>query len=270
MYNISKSFTCAASVLLLSIGMVSADTKLKDGTVLSDKPTFIVTYIEAEAGKSDDVIALLKAQSEASKAEDGNLRFETLQRINRDNHFVVLETWETPEARAAHAGAAHTIGYRAALEPMLYAPYDERPHVGLIAAEPGTTSAGNDSTIYVLTHADIIPPEQFAPCERQVDVNGPCGNDMLTKLAEFSREHDGNVRFDVLTQSNRSNHMTVVEMWDSADAQNAHQAMPDKKAFRNQLSGIPAAGGVNSDPQFVLNMLTGSLYDERLFKLVSN
>lgn len=151
MYNISKSFTCAASVLLLSIGMVSADTKLKDGTVLSDKPTFIVTYIEAEAGKSDDVIVLLKAQSEASKAEDGNLRFETLQRINRDTHFVVLETWETPEARAAHAGAAHTIGYRAALEPMLYAPYDERPHVGLIAAEPGTTSAGQERQARAMT-----------------------------------------------------------------------------------------------------------------------
>jgi quinol monooxygenase YgiN len=122
----------------------------------------------------------------------------------------------------------------------------------------------------VITHADIIPPEQFAPCKRQVDPNGPCGNEMLTDLAEFSRLHSGNMRFDILTQSNRGNHMSVVEMWDSAAAQAAHQNTAEMKAFRNELSGIPAAGGVNSDPQLVLNMLTGSLYDERLFTLISN
>lgn len=53
--------------------------------------------------------------------------------------------------------------------------------------------------------------------------------------------------------------MAVVEMWDSADARNAHQAATEKKALRNELSGIPAEGGVNSDPQSVLNRLTGSL-----------
>ncbi len=56
MLKFSKSIACVASALLLSIGSAAADVKLKDGTVLSDKPTFIVTYIEAEAGESDDVI----------------------------------------------------------------------------------------------------------------------------------------------------------------------------------------------------------------------
>ena len=153
---------------------------------------------------------------------------------------------------------------------MLYAPYDERPHVGLVAAAPSDIPEGNADTIYVITHADIIPPEQFAPCERQNDPNGPCGNEMLEGLAEFSRGHDGNARFDVLTQSNRANHMTVVEMWENADAQNAHQANAEKKAFRNELAGIAPEGGVNSDAQFVPNMLTGSLWDERLFTLISN
>lgn len=153
---------------------------------------------------------------------------------------------------------------------MLYAPYDERPHVGLVAADPTTMAAGDASTVYVVTHADIIPPEQFAPCSRQVDEAGPCGNEMLTDLAAFSRKHGGNMRYDVLTQSNRGNHMSVVEMWDNAANQAAHQNTAEKKAFRNQLSGIPAAGGVNEDPQFVLNMLTGSLWDERLYKLISN
>lgn len=268
--NMLKIFLPATLALGLGAVQAIADTTLKDGTVLSDKPTFIVTYVESEVDKADQVSALIKAQTQASKSEDGNLRFEALQRINRGNHFVILEAWTGPNARAAHAVSDHTMAFRAALEPMLYAPYDERPHVGLVAADPGTLPAGNDDTIYAITHADIIPPEQFAPCLRQVDESGPCGNEMLVGLADFSRTHDGNQRYDILTQSNRSNHMTVVEMWTNADTQAAHQKHPQKKAFRNQLSGIPAEGGVNPDPQFVLNMLTGSLWDERLFKVISN
>lgn len=270
MTRLSNLVASAAAIAILSAAPAIADVTLADDTVLSDEPTFIVTYVEADASKSDDVLALIEEQTAASKAEDGNLRFEGLQRLNRPNHFVILEAWTGPEARAAHAAADHTVAFRNALEPMLYAPYDERPHVGLVAAEPGGISAGDGDTIYVITHADIIPPEQFAPCERQVDPNGPCGNEMMEGLAEFSRTHDGNVRFDILTQSNRANHMTVVEMWDDRASQDAHQISAEKKAFRNELSGIPSEGGVNEDPQFVLNMLTGSLYDERLFKLVAN
>ncbi|MBL4768630.1 MAG: antibiotic biosynthesis monooxygenase [Rhodobacteraceae bacterium] len=270
MTNFSKKYIGAAMALVVSTFAANADVKLQDDTILSDKPTFIVTYIEADVASSDAVAELIKKQTASSKGEDGNIRFEGLQRIGQDNHFVILEAWSGPEARAAHAGSAHTVDFRNALEPMLYAPYDERPHVGLVAADPAGIAAGTASTIYVITHADIIPPEQFAPCKRQVDPNGPCGNEMMVDLATFGATHDGNMRFDILTQSNRGNHMSVVEMWSDAAAQAAHQNTADKKAFRNELSGIPAAGGVNADPQFVLNMLTGSLYDERLFKLISN
>jgi quinol monooxygenase YgiN len=46
--------------------------------MLSDKPTWIVTYIEAAAGTASKVEALIKAQTAASKNENGNLRFEGL------------------------------------------------------------------------------------------------------------------------------------------------------------------------------------------------
>ncbi|MDA0238530.1 MAG: antibiotic biosynthesis monooxygenase [Proteobacteria bacterium] len=262
----------AASVLAFGLTSVAqaADVKLRSGEMLSDKPTFVVTYIEAAAGTADRVSALIKAHTAASKKKKGNMRFEGLQRIIRGNHFLILEAWASSEDRAANAGSAETIAFRNALEPHLYAPFDERPHVGLVAAKPGSIARGNSSTIYVVTHADIIPPEQFAPCKRQINPAGPCGNEMLIGIAKASRKHAGNMRFDVLTQSNRSNHMSVVEMWDSAASQAAHQVHADKKKFRNELSGIAPAGGVNSNAQFVPNMLTGSLWDERRFRLISN
>ena len=64
-----------------------ADVTPQDGTVISDTPTFIATYI----ARSSAVVDLIKTQTADSKAEDGNTRFEGLHRIGRDNHFVILE-----------------------------------------------------------------------------------------------------------------------------------------------------------------------------------
>ncbi|MCP5091698.1 MAG: hypothetical protein GY949_12320 [Gammaproteobacteria bacterium] len=269
--TMQRVFTTATVFASLMIGAncgAIADTKLRDGTMLSDKPAFIVSYVEVLPGSEDKAVALLRDHSTASKKTAGNIRFEALQRIGRKNHFVVLEAWNDPAARNEHANSAATVVYRKALQPLLYNPYDERPHVGLIAADPSKLSAGNSSSVYAITHVDIIPPEQFAPCKRQVDEAGPCGNEMVIDLVKKSRLHAGNVRFDALTQSNRSNHMTVVEQWESEVVRGAHQATADVRTFRDQLAGITAGSGVSSDPLFVLNPLTGSLYDERLYRLI--
>lgn len=44
-----------ASLFAMPIVGSFAETKLQDGTILSDKPTFIVTYIEAAVGTEDEV-----------------------------------------------------------------------------------------------------------------------------------------------------------------------------------------------------------------------
>jgi quinol monooxygenase YgiN len=260
-----------AGVFVVAVAASSfADTRLNDGTVLSDTPAWIVTYIEAAADSADKVGVLIQEHTTASRSEKGNLRFEGLQRMGHSNHFAILESWTDPAARAAHASSAHTISFRKALQPMLYAPYDERPHVGLAATDLRSIPSANSATIFVLTHADIVPPEQFAPCNRAANPEGPCGNDLLTGIATISRGHPGNLRFDVLTQSSRGNHMTVIEMWDSAASQAAHQNHPDKTAFRDRIAGIGAGSGVNPDPQFVLNMMIGSLWDERLYRMIGH
>ena len=51
------------TIFAISTVNSSADTKLQDGTILSDKPTFIVTYIEAAVGMEEDVAALIRDQT---------------------------------------------------------------------------------------------------------------------------------------------------------------------------------------------------------------
>lgn len=242
-----------------------AEVKLRDGTVLPEKPYFIVTYIEVAPAEAQKAADLLKKHSAASKQQAGNLRFEALRGTGRRNHFLLLEAWQDQSARDAHAKTERTVAFRKALQPLLYSPYDERPHVGLVVADPSKIAKGGSGNVYVVTHVDIIPTEQFPPCKRQVSEAGPCGNALVEKAVADSRKHAGNLRFDALTQSNRPNHMTIVEMWRGAKDQEAHTVHTDTKRFRDGLSGVAPGSGVADDPLFVINPLSGSLYDEQLY-----
>jgi quinol monooxygenase YgiN len=256
-------------VVFAANSAVAAGVKLSNGTVLSDKPFYIVTYVEVDPSAVTKARKLIREHSAASSKDAGNLRYESLQRIGQQNHFIILEAWSDQDARNAHAKAARTLAFRKALQQLLYSPFDERAHVGLVAGDPTKEPKPGEGAVYVFTHVDIIPPEQFAPCKRQVKDTGPCGNDLVTQLVAAGSKGAGNLRFDALTQANRPNHMEVIEVWKSAEAQRAHTVSKAVKDFRDELSGIPPGSGVPSDPTVLLNPLTGSLYDERLYRSIN-
>jgi quinol monooxygenase YgiN len=268
MKHLWKILSGAALLGLVGTHPALAQVKLGNGTLLPDKPFYIVAYIEIAPAETKKAAALIKKHSAASKKEAGNLRFEALQGTGRKNHFLLLEAWQDRSAREAHAGGARTVQFRKELQPLLYSPYDERPHAPLVAVDPTKIAKGGSGTVYVATHVDIIPPEQFPPCKRQVSESGPCGNALVEKLVADSRKHAGNMRFDALTQANRPNHMTVIEMWRSAKDHDAHIVNTDTKHFRDSLSGVKPGSGVAADPLFVINPLSGSLYDEQLYVLI--
>ena len=267
----SRYLHLALALLFVVFGGASAkaaDVKLADGTVLSAKPFYIVTYVEVAPNSVSKAKSLIVKHSASSKKDAGNVRYEALQRIGRKNHFLILEAWADQAARDAHAKAAHTLAFRKALQPLLYSPFDERAHVGLVANDPSKEPRPGDGAVYVLTHVDIIPPEQFPPCKRQVNESGPCGNALVEQLVAGGRKDAGNLRFDALTQANRPNHMMVVEVWKSAKDQERHTVTKAVKDFRDELAGIAPGSGVPRDPTVLLNPLTGSLYDERLYRSI--
>lgn len=243
----------------------AADVKIADGTVLPDKPFYIVTYVEVDPSAAAKARALIRKHSADSRKDAGSLRYQALERIGRNNHFIIMEIWSDPEARNAHAKAPHTLAFRKALQPLLYSPFDERAHVGLVAADPSKAPKAGKNAVYVVTHVDIIPTEQIPPCKRQVNEAGPCGIALVKNLVVAGRNDAGNLRFDALTQANRPNHMKVVEVWKSAKDQRKHTVSKAVKDFRDQLSAIAPGSGGPSDPTVLLNPLTGSLYDERLY-----
>jgi competence protein ComEC len=72
------------------------------------------------------VAGMLRRLAEASRMEDGNVRFDVVQHTMRANHFTVVETWRDQKAFDAHVAAAHTRQYRDELQPMTGSPLDER------------------------------------------------------------------------------------------------------------------------------------------------
>ena len=198
-----------------------------------DEHAYVVSYIEVIPSETSAAIDLMRHHAAASRDDDGNALYQVLQRIGRPNHFAIIETWESEAAQAAHAGNSHTQAFRAALDPLLYSPYDERMHSNLHVTD-GSVSAGS---VFGLTHVD------FAPTYLEE------GLGYVAELVMSSRQHDGALRFDVLSQANRQNHMTVVESWESAGAQEAHAISAEAVEFRASA-----------------HALMGALYDERLYR----
>ena len=201
---------------------------------------YVVTYIEVNPADKDKAAALLGNFAAASAKEDGNLRFETMQRIGQPDQFVILEAWKSKDAQAAHAAAASTRAFRDGLAPLQRSAYDERPHTALGVGPVNTPAAKNKGAIFVVTHVDIVPTEKDK------------GVNMTKDMANQSRSDKGNVRFEALTQNSRPNHMTVVEIWDNQAAIATHAASPAKKQYRETLTPM-----------------SGSLYDERFYLLLN-
>ena len=75
--------------------------------------------------------------------------------------------------------------------------------------------------------------------------------DSLNPLADASRKGDGNVRFEVVQQTSRPNHFTVVEAWKDRKAYDARGSAGPQRAFRDKLGPM-----------------LGALYDERIYRAV--
>jgi len=91
----------------------------------SSRGTFVITHVDI-GGQGTNAADLLRKLAEASRKEEGNLRFDVLQHAMRANHFTVIEEWQNAKAIEMHAAATHTKEYRNSLGPIAGSPLDER------------------------------------------------------------------------------------------------------------------------------------------------
>jgi quinol monooxygenase YgiN len=201
-------------------------------------PLYVVTYVEAKQASRDEAAALLKAYRDASRAAPGNMRSLVVRSAHRPGQFVIAAAWKDKAAWDAHMAAAGTVAFRDKLAALRGAPTDDRFHNALSVGPMDAPQPGG--AVYAVTHVDVIPP-------RREDAVAA-----LKLLGEANRAAAGNLRYEVVQQTNRPNHFTVLELWRSRDAFDANAAAPAQREFRDKLG-----------------TMTGALYDERLYELLN-
>jgi quinol monooxygenase YgiN len=211
---------------------------LASSTPAQEAPVYVVSYIEVAPSAAAAAAGLLRQLAGKGRKDDGNTRFDVLQRTAPSNQFAVVAIWKDQEAYDAHLAAGHSKEFREKIKPDLISGIDDRLHSGIeIAAAPvGETAAG---AIVVVTHVDVPPPKK-----------DDCIS-LLKSLVEDSRKEPGSGRFEVFQQTSRPNHFSVVEIWTSQAAYDGHITAAHTKKFREQLTPM-----------------SGALYDERLYKVL--
>ena len=224
--------------LSLLLAMVLLPIASMPTTYAQDNAVYVVSYIDVAPAARGMATSLLRQLASASRKDEGNMRFDILQRAAPSNQFAIVAIWKDQKAYDAHLAASHTKEFREKIKPQLISAIDDRVHTGMeIAATPaGKNGRG---AVVVVTHVDVPPPKK-----------DECIAALKTLVAD-SRKDPGSVRFDVFQQGNRPNHFAVVEIWKSQSAYEAHiTAVPTKK-FRDQLTPM-----------------SGALYDERLYRAI--
>lgn len=205
----------------------------------SVSPQYAVSYIEALPAASGKALGALRTLRAASRKADGSVRFEVLQRRERPNHFAIVEIWKDTAAFEASLGSAPRKSFREQIQPLLAAGYDERPHVGMSVGEVSAALGAKGATVYTVTHVDFIPPKKDE------------GIAALQQLAGPSRGEAGNLRYELLQQSSRPNHLTLVEAWRDQKALEAHESAVHTVQFRD-----------------VSTPMSGALFDQRLYRAI--
>jgi len=85
---------------------------------------YVISHVDVLP--NPEVPEMLKRLADASRKEDGNLRFDVVQYSVRPNHSTVIEQWRDQKALDAHVATAHTRQYRDEIQPLTGSPLDER------------------------------------------------------------------------------------------------------------------------------------------------
>src|ERR1700730_2756965 len=89
-----------------------------------------------------------------------------------------------------------------------------------------------EDRLYVVSHVDVFPPhaEECVKLLEQFETESP-----QEPFESGDRLGQGSVRLEVLQESEHQNHFTIVEVWQTRQAFEAHNASEHTKPFRHKL-----------------------------------
>src|SRR5262245_24486494 len=104
-------------VLALLLAMTLTPIASTESIRAQDAAVYIVSYIDVAPAARGSTAAALRQLATASRKDDGNVRFEVLQRTAPSNQFVIVAIWKDQKAYEAYLAAAHTKEFREKIKP---------------------------------------------------------------------------------------------------------------------------------------------------------
>lgn len=225
-----SSAVALAAVMSCSLGTAALGQTPAD-------PVYAVTYLDVSANWLVQGIGLLRQYREQSGHQAGNLEFTVWQEVARPNRFAIVEGWKDQAAFAAHEKSADTSLFLFTLEAIRNSPPNQ--HVLQNFANAPTHAAPAAGAVYMVEHIDFQPPANAAALPR------------VRALAEASQKEEGVARYDIYQEpAPHGNHYSVVAVWTSRSAYDAHEAAAYTREYR-AATVMPAHA---------------NLYDQRLYK----
>jgi quinol monooxygenase YgiN len=89
---------------------------------------FAVTHVDVIPTKKEEGIAATKGLYEPASKAAGNMSFDVLQQVSRQNHMTLFESWKSVADLIANAGQDYMKSYRFTLLPMSGALFDRRTY----------------------------------------------------------------------------------------------------------------------------------------------
>ena len=199
----------------------------------ADKPVYAVAYVEVMPGKEEQARRLILDHVADARRAAGAISVDALARDGYPDQFALLEQWQSQKAKDDYAAGASMKDFRLGLAKIESAALDERIQGPLFVASEKPAAL---PPVVVMTHVDVIPTALETARGR------------IKQLVDGVRDKNNNQRYDILVQTNRQNHMTLIEGWKSEADKNAESAAAETVSFRHDL--LP---------------MSGSPYDERTY-----
>jgi quinol monooxygenase YgiN len=206
---------------------------------ISAEPVYAVTYLDVSTDWILQGSGLMRQYRDASRHQAGNVEFTVMQETGRPNRFVIVEGWKDQAAFDAHEKSADSSLFNFTLEAIRNSPPDR--HVLRAFATSSARAEPAGAAIHMVEHVDFQP------------AFGATAQPVVKALAEASQKEEGVVRYDIYQEPPpHANHYSVVAVWASEGAYDAHEAAAHTRQFR---AATVMPGRAN-------------LYDQRMYKVL--
>jgi quinol monooxygenase YgiN len=109
---------------LTAVAIVAAPCTI--ASAADPHPVTVITHFDIIPTFIAQAVPLLEQFVTDSRSDPGTKYFTLITWAPTNNHFQMLEVFDSLEAFNRHVSAAHTIAFRTAIQPYIGAPVDER------------------------------------------------------------------------------------------------------------------------------------------------